>query len=288
MQLKQTSYSVVGMNKDLSKSLFSDKNAFDCYNIRFSSINDNNELMLISPEKGNVSIPIKDNKGIFGTQIGEAIVNDKIIIFATGLNNGVKTDKIYRLIYDKTTESFDLVSLFLGDLNFSESSRIQTQVYIENENSEKVYWIDGINPPRYINILKDPETANYNSNSFDYSMPLDLKENITVEKLYYGGSFKSGVIQYAFTYFNKSGSESSIFHMTPIQYISLQDRAGKPDELISNSFKIKISNRQTDYDYIRVYSIYRTSLNADYETRKISDIENPIIINEFNDDSILV
>ena len=45
--------------------------------------------------------------------------------------------------------------LFLGDLNFSETSRIQTQVYIENENSEKVYWIDGINSPRYINILKE-------------------------------------------------------------------------------------------------------------------------------------
>ena len=95
---------------------------------------------------------------------------------------------------------------------------------------------------------------------------------MAITKQYGGGSFKSGIIQYAFTYFNKNGAESNIFKITPINYTSPVDRGGKPDEIIQNTFKININNLESKYQYVRIYSIYRTSLDSTPEVKNIVDI----------------
>jgi hypothetical protein len=104
---------------------------------------------------------------------------------------------------------------------------------------------------------------------------LKLEEFATIEKLYNTGYFKSGVIQYAATYFNKNGAESNIFWISNINYVSLDDRAGKPDEIVQNAFKISLSNLEDKYEYVRLYSIYRTSLDTTPEVRIITDLKIP-------------
>ena len=95
---------------------------------------------------------------------------------------------------------------------------------------------------------------------------------VSVSKSYGSGYFKSGVIQYAMTYYDKSGSESNIFWISDINYISNDDVAGKPDEIIRNSFTIEASSLDKRFEYARIYAIYRTALNSTPEVRVVSDI----------------
>ena len=119
---------------------------------------------------------------------------------------------------------------------------------------------------RFINIAS---TDTYNDNSFDFVPIMDLKENVTIVKNNYGGSFPPGVIQYAFSYINNYGIETNIFHTSPLYYLSNSETGGAADSTVSNSFDITISNVDTSFDKVRVYSIVRTSINSTPIIKKV-------------------
>lgn len=60
---------------------------------------------------------------------------------------------------------------------------IETLAWYENEDIQKVYWVDGLNKPRMINIIHNgtytvvtsPETQ------FDFNMVLQLNEQIQID-----------------------------------------------------------------------------------------------------------
>ena len=127
--------------------------------------------------------------------------------------------------------------LYSGNLNFNIEYPIECITSYENDEIQKVYCVDGLNPCRVINICNT-----YNSNhSFDFKPKVDVPINVNISKLYNGaGDFKSGIVQYAITLYNKFEAESNIVYISPLHYISPQDRGGKVDELITCSFKIDL------------------------------------------------
>ena len=219
-------------------------------------------MLAITNERGNLKLITSID--ILGSTLGTCVIDEYLVIFTHDSTH----DRIYRLSKPSNNNS-TTVLLFEGNLNLSE--RIQALPFYENENIQKVYWIDGINQPRVINVVAD--YSSYTDTSFDFVQELKLEETVSIEKQTYGGSFKSGVIQYAFTYFNKNGVESNIFYITPIQYISPPDRGGKIDEFVNNSFKIDISNLETKFEYIRIYGVFRTSIDTTPEVRNIIDLK---------------
>ena len=209
---------------------------------------------------------------ILGKCIGSCVINEYLILFT----NDTTVDRIYKIKPPNNVGESYIVKLFEGSLNFSQDNLIQTLPFYENENVQKVYWIDGLNQPRVINIaIEDGGIFNYTNTSFDFVQNLELNEVATITKLYNTGLFKSGVIQYGATYFNKNGAESNLFWISDINYISLDDRAGKVDETVQNAFKISLSNLENKFDYIRIYSIYRTSLDSTPEVKNIVDLKIP-------------
>ena len=98
------------------------------------------------------------------------------------------------------------------------------------------------------------------------------------------GSFPSGVIQYAFTYYNKNAQESNIFYTTPLLYISPLDRGARPDEMVDNVFTIRISHVDENFDYLRIYSIQRTSLNGTPVCKRVQDLKVSEMENVTDDD----
>ena len=56
-------------------------------------------------------------------------------------------------------------------------------------------------------------------------------------------------------------------------YISPADRGGRPDESVSNSFKITINKVDRNFRYVRIYSILRTSLDGTPITKRVADIK---------------
>ena len=277
MPIKSSAHIIKGMTQDPSPSKANPQYAVDAQNIRITA-RENTSLLSIVNEKGNSKVPLKNKEGsevsITGTYIGSAVLNQYFVLF---IHVSGTVDSIYRLEKMKDSnnkEYFELVLLFTGNLNLSSSSPIETLAIYENESIQKVYWTDGVNQPRVINIVASESIRNaWKTDSFDFIRTLSLKEEVTITKnTVAGGSFAPGVIQYVFSYFNTYGQQSNIFYTSPLYYTSYNTRGASPEDKVSNSFSINISNVDTKFDYIRVYSIHRTSINATPDVKKITDL----------------
>ena len=268
--LKQEQHIIKGMTRDLTVSKFNPEFAYECKNIRITA-RDNSTLLTVTNERGNSELSILTSNGnplqVLGTLIGYNVLNNYVTLFTTG-----DKDRIYRLENKQTY--FEGKLLYEGNLNFNVNNPIENISVYENDNIQKVYWIDGLNQSRVINIVADSTVSgSWNDGSFDFVQDLELKETVTVVRDdLASGSFSSGVIQYAFTYYNKYGQESNIFYTSPIQYISFASRGASPEEKVSNSFTITIANPDTKFDYIRVYSIHRASIDATPNVLNVVDL----------------
>ena len=327
-----------GMQRDLSASAFNPEYSYENKNVRVMPTDESTLLSLIN-ERGNKKSSIAGvGDHIKGIPIGQALVNNELIIFAAGdddyrladitpnlfevpdifpcdilitdltagedtanditpdlssvkditfidcpykLNIDVDSmldDRIYKLWFNNGVLTGK--RLFRGDLGFNYKHPIETISFYENADIRKVYWTDGLNQPRVINIAAASDVVSkWNTDSFNFARALSLNEEITIERnIVANGSFAPGVIQYAFTYFNKYGQESNIFYTSPLYYISYNNRGASPEDKVSNSFNIEVVNVDRRFDYIRIYSIHRTSINATPDVRRVVDLAPPINI----------
>lgn len=336
--IKFTTFKTKGMQRDLSASAFNPEYSYENKNVRVMPTDESTLLSLIN-EKGNKKSGIAGvGDHIKGIPIGQALVNNELIIFAAGdddyrladitpnifeapdifpcdvlitnltagedtanditpdlssvkditfidcpykLNIDVDSmldDRIYKLWFNNGVLTGK--RLFRGNLGFNYKHPIETISFYENADIRKVYWTDGLNQPRVINIAAASDVVSkWNTDSFNFVRTLSLNEEITIERnIVANGSFAPGVIQYAFTYFNKYGQESNIFYTSPLYYISYNNRGASPEDKVSNSFNIEVVNVDRRFDYIRIYSIHRTSINATPDVRRVVDLAPPINI----------
>lgn len=271
--VKQEQHIIRGMQRDLAVARFNPEFAFECKNIRITA-RDNNTLLAVTNEKGNLYMQVLDKDGVLlpieGVYVGHSVLNDYVVLFTT--STVTKEDYIYRL--ELKNDSFTGLLLYKGNLGFDTNYPIECISVYENEDIQKVYFLDGKNQTRYINIVApDDVRAKWYNGSFDFVQKLQLDETITVVRDdIASGSFASGVIQYAFTYYNKYGQESNVFYTTPLQYISFSGRGASPEDKVSNCFNITITNPDTRFDYIRVYSIHRTSIDGTPTVKNVVDL----------------
>lgn len=270
MAKKLSAWKTKGMNRDLSVSAFNPEFAFENRNLRLSTNEGNTQMSWVN-EKGTAEISL-DNP-IEGTPIGTAIINHQLVLFTSDNENekGSGNDRIYKLRYNSTKTGMECTLLYNKSLNFCILNPIETLVSYESEDVQKVYWVDGRNQPRMVNICKD--VSGVAPTYFDFVNELALKEIVTVEKVIgASGMFAPGVIQYSFTYYNKNGQETNIFYTTPLLYISYKDRGASPEDKVENAFRITIDKVDDRFDYIRIYSIQRTSINGTPICKRIQDI----------------
>lgn len=274
-----------GLRRDNHQIRQDSKFLWDAHNIRITN-RDDSTLYAITNEKGTLNTNITFN----GSYLGHCVLKEYLVVFTKEVISEEKSyDYIYRVY--KKGNTYKKVILFKGNLNFNLKYPIKTLGTVENKLIYKVYWIDGLNQPRLI-IISKPENNNiilddytnelYKENDFNFISTLQLKEIVKINKSYGQGIFSSGVIQYAFTYYNKYAQESNIFYTSPLQYISQVDRAGRPDKSVANTFTIEVTNLDKNFDYLRVYSIHRTSLNNTPEVRQLPDIELSSIFNDLD------
>lgn len=267
MTPKTSSHIIKGMQKDTSKSKLSKEFAFDAKNIRITAREDGT-LLSITNEKGNTEI-----HSIAGNYLGHCVLNNQVVFFSQ------REGKDYIVLYsnydEKNNEFKTKLPLYEGNLNFNLNYPIETLGVYESEDIQKVYWVDGLNQPRVINIKALQEVKDkWTNTSFDFIPELALQESVSIEAISSSSMFAPGVIQYAFSYYNKYGQESNIFDVTPLCYITHKERGASPEESIKDlSFKIKVSNIDTRFDYVRIYSIHRTSLNSVPTVKKVVDLQ---------------
>lgn len=284
MARKITAWKTKGMSKDSSVSAFNAEYSFENRNLRLSTVEGNTQMSWVNERGTKLIVPqVMENaedgytwdvQEIKGIVIGTAIINHHLVVFTTGTDDGF--DYIYVFKYFGTVMAGRI--LYKGHLNFSAEHPLETLVSYEAENIQKVYWTDGINQPRMVNIVVSPSKVakwleSGNNSIFDFISELTLKEKVTVKKILGGnGTFAPGVIQYAFTYYYMNGQESNIFYTTPLLYTSHKDRGAAPNDVVDNAFEITVNNVDTNFDYIRIYSIQRMTLNDTPYVKRIQDI----------------
>lgn len=270
--LQSENYIFTGLQQDAAVSKQQPQYLIDAHNIRITA-REGETLLSITNERGPKELVIKNNIGtnvsITGTILGHCVLNNYLVLFTHEDNTG---DKILRI--DMSGDNPVMTTLFPKEgnqsLGFDVNHPIETIGNYENKSIQKVYWTDGLNQPRVINIIHAPYTW---AGAFDFVPELALNEDVTVEKVTSAsGQFQSGVIQYAFTYYNKYGQESNIFHTTPLFCTSFYDRGGSPEDKVSNAFNIRIEGVDNHFDYLRIYSILRTSINAAPVCKRVQDI----------------
>ena len=283
--LDKDSHIFIGMQQDLSPTKHKPEHMCDAHNIRITSSDKEDTYLSLTNEKGTLKLNLKMNSvpyTIQGQYLGHCVIQlynetlerdqDVIILFCTTIQDVEHPNSTPDTIYKITLETETVEILYNGNLNFSLEHPIESFFICEAIDINKVYWNDGYNQPRVINLNNVRAASNFDT-QFDFIPTLDLEETVTITKRSLGGYFSPGVIQYALSYYNKWGQQSNIFYTSPLQYIAFDNRGGSPEEKIPNSFQITISNWQSGFDYIRIYSIHRTSLNATPECRIVQDID---------------
>ena len=128
---------------------------WDALNIRFTK-KDNNSFLTMTNERGPLRLEL-NIKGKY--YLGHCILGKYLILFTT-TEDGVDDYSLYTgkdYIIRITKEGGNYISevLFEGALNFKKKHLIQTLGNYESPLVQKVYWTDGYNQPRFINIVAD-------------------------------------------------------------------------------------------------------------------------------------
>lgn len=267
MQQKAFTLHNRGMNRDLSISKAGESSAYENHNIRIIA-RDNDTMLSVTNERGNKEIPLEN---IEGTLIGWNVLNNHIILFTTTGS----TDYIYRVDYDnpgfRITYGGDKGTvngspIYSGNLGFDVEHPIESIVYHETEDIQKIYWIDGINPLRFMNFTADvAEVQAWNDGDnthFDSNRPINFTVSADITKDNSGNNRANGVVQYLLTYFNKHGQETGVAWVSDLVYLSPLNKGGSADGINSNKVTINFKNLDTRFSNYRVYSIFRSALNG--------------------------
>lgn len=284
---KRETHIVTGMTRDLFASRFDNKFVVDARNIRITSTKDNATLLSVTNEKGTVEFSITGT--IEGVILGHAVLNKTLVLFTTEhttptnadpIPDGNGLDRIYRLDFSDDFDSATVALLFEGNLNLYYKNPLETLPYYETDLIQKVYWVDGRNQPRVIDIQRGLQT---NADVFNFNREIGNNHSIKVVKYDSGGQFPAGTIQYCFNYFNKFGQETNIVEVSPLYYLCPKDGGLPADGISSCSFVINLEGLNTEYEYVRVYAIIRTSENATPNVRIVGDYKlgNLSYIGEF-------
>ena len=275
MQQKAFTLHNRGMNRDLSISKAGESAAYENHNIRIEA-RDGDTALSVTNERGNKEIVLSE-VGILGELIGWNVLDNHIILF-THEETPVATNKpdhIYRIDYEPNTEhEFIGLHLFSGRLNFDLDSPIESVVYHETDEIQKIYWVDGRNVLRFMNFMAgDAERARWNTDPtlFDSNKGTEFNISVFIDKDYAGNTRPNGVVQYILTYYNEHGQESGPVWVSDVVYLSPSGTGGSADGTNTCRVTITIKGADTKFSNYRVYSLFRSTENGTPVSYIVSD-----------------
>jgi hypothetical protein len=251
-----------GMRQDMDNKLSDKDSYYEAVNKQIV-FDDLTTTGAIADEPGNKLVTGSLGLTAQDTMIKTVSVRDWVISFIK--NTSFEGNRIIKY---KITSAGAIANLstvyttYTGSTSLGQwfGDNIDCVVRYRDENLCKLYWTDGINQLRHINIFADNST-----------LPISLLDVtpeafITQPEVYdviSGGRLNIGRYQYAYQYYNRNGAEtvySQLSNIVDITRGSLQafsDFAGGDSEDVSNkSALIKIENIDSRFEYIRVLSIY--------------------------------
>ena len=208
--------------------------------------------------------------------IGVKELRDSVLVVTTD-NNG--WDCFWELT-GINSEVYDIELKYMSNLGFSTDNLLQILFNYENSVIQKVYFVDGKNQLRFINLkqsISNGDSINLidlNSSTIDTVSTLDLSQP-KITNVISGGSHTSGMIQYAYGLYILNGSQTTISplsQLTPIDK-GLNLGGGEVNESLGKSVNVTIENIDEKFTHIKLYSIKYTSYNQIPEVKIVADRE---------------
>lgn len=161
-------------------------------------------------------------------------------------------------------------------LNFSLDPKYRINAVGRQELSdlEKVYWVDGLNEFRYIDLSRD--YTGLEATVFNSVPEVDIDFDIETS-LVEGGTYKAGVVQYAVQFYNKNGAASVISELSIPAKLAESEGGSEADADVNKSVNVAISNINQAtldaFDRYRLFAVYYTTLGAEPTVGVVSEFE---------------
>lgn len=312
MAFSTDTYIIKGMRQDDSDLLFNGNKeslafAFENMNIRFSVDKDTTSLVA-TQEKGNVKCDIRVLQEFFldvadfyntGTYFSMSSMPFKVLGYCTVdkylVLFGKCTADTSRILYDHDNaaplsfnDGDDIIlrlevsnGVFYGwllykgqELHFDLNYPIETVGNVETNLTKKVYFVDGINVPRSVNVVN--ANAGLLSN-INLGFSLALNDELMVTKNYsVQGNFPMGKVRFFYTYYNDLESETNIVDWSPFFDCNFINQGGSESSTYTTqfAFNVVVNNVDHQFGFIRIYFQHFTSNDA--STYSLKYIERPL------------
>jgi hypothetical protein len=281
-----------GMNHDSHPSLVKPDEYISAWNaVQISTTN--SSIFEISNEPGFINA-VENEMPINFIVLGMCPIQDDIVVlgisFTNGFNNfGPFNENIIGILI-KQENGLYFYQEVLNDnnplywvndnviqeqrLNFDIRYQIQVTARISFDNERVIYWTDGLNPPRTLNITKD---YTLEENRFR-----NLAEQVQLFDVYQrpyikyngfsgGGAIKPGVYQFAARYLNKTFDPTGFGYISNPIPVTAKFRQDTRDQyiggpydhpVVSKTINLTVHNVDQDYDYIEVACVYYTDAGS--------------------------
>ncbi len=295
-----------GMNKDTSPNKYSNKQYYDLKNMRLITDDDSGLTSgsLVNIKGNSLAITVPDN----GIILGSTQLRNELFLFV----KGDTADKIYKIpksslstaqdltlrdnyYFDDTIFGFNAAIdtlVYKGILNFSVDYKVKAISNYENIHVQKLYWVDGLNPLKHINIVYDEDSndlVNMDESLLDISPP-HVWGQLSLE-VQTGGNLKAGRVQYAYQLYTPNGSEtmyspaSDLINITKENAASAFDKqAGGSDiETVSGKsveVEITLTSDYANFNRIRLVALDYYGVSEIPSVRIVSEatLSNDIVI----------
>lgn len=304
---KQVKYTYLGANQDITQSKHQNTFYYDAEHIRImasdrqtagsvtnekgtglvitvpeitinqaaSTITYNNGVVnFVENYTGGNEIDQQINSGDLPTSsttqkiIGAVSTRTGIVLFTTdglGMDCVWNIDNIVEDIELNTNYTLDLI--YLRDLNFSFDNPIQAIFNYENDNIQKIYWVDGKEQIRFLNLRHESIEGNgllldIPSTSIDFVGVVDFSQPVVTD-IVGGGTHTAGMVQYAYNLYRLNSSQSKLSPLSELVPLGENGNkgGGELNEVVGSTPIVQISDIDQSYTNIKVYAIKYTSLN---------------------------
>lgn len=282
-----------GLDRDSSKNKYDNNHYYDARNLR-PVTQEGLSGGAIENIKGT-QYRLNVDPGSVGHRIcGDVVLGEYLVLWTTtntGSPNGSSTDSIWKVaiadlealtgasVFTLNTNRFwsggNLI--YQGNMGLSTQNEIKAIARYENDDIQKVYWVDGYNRLRHINTVYNADTNDLVNMSLDKletignieltrPVPIDIGE----------GTLRAGRIQYAYQLYAVNGAETTfsptsdlinLVNYSDTQPTSQDYRGSDIDVDTGKSVKCSIDIDTTGYTRMRIIAIHYTSLAGDPEIR---------------------
>lgn len=295
---------IEGMDRDTSFSHYGNKRYFSARNMRPME-DDGLSFSEMKTILGNASTGIDFGAG--QQIIGYGEFRNYGMVFTTdcstenpgGVNpdvaeNSASTGTIWKIDYTVSPITKTAIYTLIPNVTTKHPINYEVYCYYDNEDRQKVYWVDHFNLLRHINTANIPSSAD----------KLDIVADVEMSQAYLKtigtGNLDVGVVQYAYQLYDLGGGETTFSPASPLYTISKSNEFATNTKKYSGSakldsngnltnsgksFNIQIDDIDTAFDKIKIVSIHYSTVDSTPTINVVSILDVTSSINVWDSGS---